>query len=333
MTHANAPLTPEGRRRLAVLVVDRGWALRRAAEQFQCSPATAKRWADRYRAGLPLTDRSSRPLTSPTRLPRKTERRIVSLRFTSRWGPHRIAYHLRLHRSTVGRVLARYRMPKLANIDQSTGLPVRKPKPKRYEVAAPGQLVHVDVKKQGRIPDGGGWRVHGRGSTQDRRAGVARDKVARAGAAGSRGYRYLHHAVDDYSRVAYSEILDDERKETAAAFWERANAFFTALGVTVTAVMTDNGACYRSHVFAAALGEGVKHKWTKPYRPQTNGKVERFNRTLAAEWAYATVYDNEAARTAAYEAWLHHYNHHRPHTGIGGKTPSARVHNLTGKYS
>ncbi|MDK9302765.1 IS481 family transposase, partial [Propionibacterium freudenreichii] len=212
------------------------------------------------------------------------------------------------------------------------GLPVRRPKPKRYEVAAPGQLVHVDIKKQGRIPDGGGWRAHGRGSMQDRHAGVARDKAARAGAAGSRGYRYLHHAVDDHSRIAYSEILDDERKETAAGFWTRANAFFAGLGVTVTAVMTDNGSCYRSGAFADALGDHVKHKWTRPYRPQTNGKVERFNRTLAVEWAYAKPYASEAERAAAYETWLHHYNHHRPHTGIGGQTPSARVHNVTGKY-
>ncbi|HHU37901.1 MAG TPA: IS481 family transposase [Propionibacterium sp.] len=333
MSHANAPLTPEGRRRLVGLVVDEGWSLRRAAERFQCSPATAKRWVDRSRAGEPLTDRSSKPGSSPNRLPRKTEHRIVGLRFTRRWGPHQIAYHLGLHRSTVGRVLERYRMPKLVNIDQATGLPVRKPQPKRYEAAVPGELVHVDVKKQGRIPNGGGWRAHGRGSIQDRAAGVARDKAARAGAAGSRGYRFLHHAVDDYSRVAYSEILDDERKETAAGFWTRASAFFADLGVKITAVMTDNGACYRSHAFAAALGETVKHKRTRPYRPQTNGKVERFNRTLAAEWAYASTYANEAERAAAYETWLHHYNHHRPHTGIDGQTPSARVHNVTGKYS
>ncbi len=163
---------------------------------------------------------------------------------------------------------------------------------------------------------------------QDRASGVVRDRVARAGAAGSRGYRYLHHAVDDFSRVAYSEILDDERKETAAGFWSRANSFFASIGVTVTAVMTDNGSCYRSQAFADALGATtIKHKWTKPYRPQTNGKVGRFNRTLAAEWAYAATYANEAERSAAYESWLHHYNHHRPHTGIGGKTPSERVHN------
>jgi len=332
MTHANAPLTPEGRRRLALLITRDGWSLRRAAERCQCSPATAKRWVDRYRAGLPLTDRDSRPHSSPTQLPRRTERRIVALRFTRRWGPHRIAYHLGLHRSTVGRVLSRYAMPLLSHVDQSTGLPVRKTKPRRYEVSTPGQRVHVDIKKQGRIPDGGGWRVHERGSAQDRTAGVARGRATRAGAAGSRGYRYLHHAVDDHSRVAYSEILDDERKETAAGFWKRANAFFTSLGVTVTAVMTDNGACYRSHAFAAALGENIKHKWTRPYRPQTNGKVERFNRTLATEWAYARPYTSETERTAAYETWLHHYNHHRPHTGIAGQTPATRVHNVTGKY-
>lgn len=196
-------------------------------------------WVDRYRARTPLVDRSPSVSNLGHRPPRKTEHRIVALRFTRRWGPHRIAYHLHLARATVGRVLARYGMPKLANIDQATGLPVRRPKPKRYEVAAPGQLVHVDIKKQGRILDGGGWRAHGRGSTQDRAAGSVRDKAARQGAAGSRGYRYLHHAVDDHSRVAYSEILDDERKETAAGFWVRANAFDL---VTVTAVMTDNGA-------------------------------------------------------------------------------------------
>src|SRR5699024_7674082 len=169
-------------------------------------------------------------------------------------------------------------------------------------------------------------------STQDRKAGSARDRAARAGAAGSRGYQYLHHAVDDYSRVAYSEILHDERKETAAGFWQRANTFFADIGVTVTAVLTDNGACYRSHAFAAALGS-IKHKRTKPYRPQTNGKVERFNRTLATEWAYATTYHNDQARAPTYQDWIHHYNRHRPHTGIDGQTPSTRVHNLPGKYS
>ncbi|TQM19565.1 IS481 family transposase [Microcella putealis] len=320
MTHANAPFTPEGRVRLARLIVDQGWSVRRAAERFQCSPATASRWASRYRAGLPLTDRSSRPHRQPSRSPQRLERRIVALRFTRRWGPHRIGYHLGVARSTVGRVLARYRMPLLHHLDQATGLPVRKPKPIRYELAAPGQLVHVDIKKLGRIPNGGGHRMLGRtiGNRNNKKKG--------------RGYAFLHHAVDDHSRLAYSEELPDERKETAAGFWRRAEAFFAEHGITVTAVMTDNGACYRSRDFAAALGP-IQHRWTRPYRPQTNGKVERFNRTLAAEWAYAATYSSDEARSATYADWLHHYNHHRPHTGIGGLTPSARVHNLTRKNS
>lgn len=259
MTHANAPFAPEGRLRLARLVVEQGWSARRAAERFQCSPGTAAKWAARYRAGEPMTDRSSRPRRSPTRSPARLERRIIALRFTRRWGPHRIGYHLGIHRSTVARVLARYRMPRLSHVDQATGLPVRKPHPARYEKALPGQLVHVDIKKLGRIPDGGGHRKLGRAAgNRDRRNGV--------------GYAFLHHAVDDCSRLAYSEILADERRETAAGFWLRARRFFASAGVEVVAVMTDNGACYRSKAFAAALGD-TKHLRTRPYRPQTNGKV------------------------------------------------------------
>jgi transposase InsO family protein len=320
VTHANAPFAPEGRLRLAKLIVEQGWSGRRAAERFQCSPATAAKWAGRYRSGLPMTDRSSRPHRCPARLARRVEHRIVALRFVRRWGPHRIGYHLGLNRSTVERVLARYRMPKLVYLDQATGLPARRPKPVRYERATPGELVHVDIKKQGRIPDGGGHRKLGRtlGNHNNKQQG--------------RGYSFLHHAVDDHSRLAYSEILGDERQETAAAFWHRANAFFANAGITVQAVMTDNGSCYRSRTFAAALG-AVEHLWTRPYRPQTNGKVERFNRTLAQEWAYAHTYLTDEARAATYPAWLHHYNHHRPHTGIRGQRPSDRVHNLTGNYS
>jgi transposase InsO family protein len=332
VTHVNAPLTPLGRLRLASLIVVDGWTIRRAAERFQVSPATAAKWAARLRAGHPLEDRSARPHRSPSQLPRRLEHRIIALRFTRRWGPHRIGYHLHLNRSTVERVLARYRMPKLVYLDQATGLPVRRTKPVRYEKAAPGELVHVDIKKQGRIPDGGGWHAHGRGSAQDRQAGAARDRAARRGASASRGYSFHHHAVDDHSRLAYSEILGDEKKETAAGFWVRANAFFNSVGITVTAVMTDNGSCYRSRVFAAALGE-ITHVWTRPYRPQTNGKVERFNRTLAEEWAYAKTYLSDEARAAEYPGWVHHYNHHRPHTGIGGQVPAERVHNLTRNYS
>jgi len=320
MTHPNAPLTPEGRRRLAVLVVEEGWTQRRAAERFQCSPATVSRWTRRYRAGEPLTDRSSRPRHSPARLSRRTERRIVALRVTRRWGPHRIGYHLGLARSTVGRVLVRYRLPLLAHLDRATGRPVRRPAPLRYEAGRPGELVHVDVKKLGRIPDGGGHRMLGRiiGNRHNKKRG--------------RGYAFLHHAVDDHSRLAYSEILDDERGVTAAGFWTRAQAWFADAGVEVTAVLSDNGPCYRSRAFARALGE-ASHRWTRAYRPQTNGKVERFNRTLVDEWAYARTYLSDEARAATYGAWLHHYNHHRPHTGIGGAVPADRVHNLTGKYN
>lgn len=323
MSHANAPLTPVGRKRLAALIIDQGWPIRRAADRFQVSPATASKWAARYRTGESLEDRSSRPHSSPARLPRRREHRIMSLRFTRRWGPHRISYHLGIPRSTVERVIVRYRMPKLAHVDQATGLPVRKPEIVRYEKSTPGELVHVDIKKLGRIPDGGGHRMLGR---------VAGKKHNTGHGKAGRGYAFLHHAVDDYSRLAYSEILADEKKETAAELWERASAFFTEAGVTVTGVMTDNGFCYRSHAFARALGPDVTHRRTRPYRPQTNGKVERFNRTLATEWAYADTYDSEEARVATYDAWLHHYNHHRSHTGIGGLTPSDRVHNLTRNY-
>ncbi|MGJ1774588.1 IS481 family transposase [Clavibacter sepedonicus] len=320
MTHANAPFTPVGRVRLARLIIEDGWPVRRAAERFQCSPATASRWARRYRAGLPMTDRSSRPHRQPTRTSQRRERRIIALRFTRRWGPHRISYHLRIPRSTVERVLRRYRMPLLTHLDSATGLPVRRSPARRYEHSSPGDLVHVDIKKLGRIPDGGGHRVLGRAA--------GRKNNPRTG----RGYAFLHHAVDDHSRLAYSEILTDERKETAAAFWARANAFFTTAGITVIRVLTDNGSCYRSHAFTEALGT-IAHTRTRPYRPQTNGKVERFNRTLATEWAYAHPYLTDEARAATYPAWLHHYNHHRPHTGIGGLTPAERVHNLTGNYS
>ncbi|MDZ4235871.1 MAG: IS481 family transposase, partial [Dietzia sp.] len=309
MVHANAHLTPRGRLRLARAVVVGGWSLARAGERFQCSQATAKKWADRYRAGQPMTDRSSRPYRSPTKLDRRTERRIVAIRFNRRWGARRIAWHLGLNPATVGRVLARYRMPRLSHLDRNTGLPVRKPKPIRYEAAAPGDIVHVDIKKLGRIPDGGGHRMLGRhAGRRNRRAGT--------------GYSFLHHAVDDCTRLAYSEELDDEQKDTAAGFWIRARAHFAEAGLTVKAVMTDNGSCYRSHDFAAALGEGVRHIRTRPYRPQTNGKVERFNRTLAAEWAYASTYLSNAARSATYADWLEEYNHRRPHTALGGHTPT-----------
>jgi transposase InsO family protein len=303
VSHANAQLTPNGRLRLAQLIVDKGWPLRRAAERWNCSVTTARRWADRYRThGRDgLLDRSSRPHRSPQQTPIRRERRVVGLRVSRRWGPARIAYR----RVTTA-----------------------------YVHDAPGDLIHVDIKKLGRIPAGGGWRFHGRGSSQDRRAGVARNNAARAGAAGSRGYAYIHHAVDDHSRLAYSEIHSDERKETAVGFWRRARAFFAAHGITVRAVLTDNGSCYRSKLWAKTLtAANIKHRRTRPYRPQTNGKVERFNRTLLEEWAYAREYRSEDDRAAAYPAWLHTYNHHRGHTALGGKSPIDLVPNLRGQNS
>jgi transposase InsO family protein len=318
---------------MVALVVNHHWPQRRVAERFNVSPATVNRWVTRHNAGDGFEDHSSRPARCPHQLDRRRERRIIKLRVTHRWGPHRIGYRLGIARSTVGRVLDRYNMPGLACIDQATGLPVRKEPPRRYEKTAPGELVHVDIKKAGVIPDGGGWKMFGRDSDQNRAARRASGAAARAGGKPGRGYRFLHHAIDDYSRVVYSEILDDEKKDTAAGFWNRAVDFFASLGVTVSAVMTDNGACYRSAAFAEALGPDVKHRFTRPYRPQTNGKVERFNRTLMAEWAYARPYLSESHREAVYGQFLDYYNHRRTHTGIGGLSPLDRVHNLTGNYS
>ena len=329
MTHANATLTPAGRLRLAQLVVDHDWTYARAAERFSVSITTARRWALRYRESgrAGMVDRSSRPHRCPNQLPRRTERRIVSLRVTRRWGPARIAYHLGQNPSTVHQVLRRYGCPRLKWTDPATGTRIKTSSrdKRRYEHAAPGDLVHVDIKKLGKIPDGGGWRVHGRGSAQDRSAGATRDRAARSGATPSRGYVYLHHAVDDHSRLAYSEILTDERKETAAGFWQRARAYFAEHGIAVSAVLTDNGSCYRSRLWAATLGQDVKHRRTRPYRPQTNGKVERFNRTLQTEWAYRHAFTSNDERTAALDPWLEYYNNRRRHSALGGQPPISRL--------
>jgi transposase len=339
VSHANACLTANGRLRLAQLIVDKGWPLRRAAERWNCSVTTARRWAKRYRelGRDGLVDRSSRPHTSPRRTTSQRERRVLGLRVSRRWGPARIAYQLGMAVSTVYKILTRFGCPPLTWTDPATGIRIRGPQMSRrvtnaYVHDAPGDLVHIDVKKLGRIPEGGGWRIHGRGSKQDQRVGVARVRAARAGAASSRGYAYIHHAVDDHSRLAYSEIHADERKETAIGFLTRARAFFTAHGITVRAVLTDNGACYRSKAWAKTLvAAGIKHRRTRPYRPQTNGKVERFNRTLLEEWAYAREYRSEAERAAAYPVWLHTYNHHRGHTALNGKSPIQLVTNLRGQ--
>lgn len=333
MSHANAPLTPTGRLRLARCVVVDGWPVRRAAERFGVSPTCAQRWATRYRqlGAAGMGDRSSRPRSCPHRTAVRTERRVIGLRVSRRWGPARIAYHLGLNVSTVHRILTRYACPPLRWTDPATGAPVRAQRRRvvRYEREAPGDLVHVDIKKLGRVPDGGGHRVLGR-------AAGTKNSGAHGRRGGKRqlGYAYLHHAVDDHSRLVYSEILTDETKETTTAFMTRALEHFRACGIAVARVMTDNGSAYRSKDFNALLEtEGVKHKYTRPYRPQTNGKVERFNRILAEEWAYARPYTSEAERVAAYPNFLHHYNHHRGHTALKGASPAARVPNLAGQYS
>jgi transposase InsO family protein len=252
------------------------------------------------------------------------ERRIIKVRVLRRWGPARIGYLLGLHPSTVHRVLTRFGLAKLRWLDRATGRVVR-----RYEHARPGDLVHLDVKKLGKIPDGGGWRVHGRQAADRNRLLTTRVRKNNKAVI---GYHYLHTALDDHSRLAYSELLPDEKKDTAAAFWNRAATYFAGCGITVRRVLTDNGGCYRSIPFAQALGPDIAHKRTRPYRPQTNGKVERFHRTLADEWAYARPYLSDTERCEAYPTWLHTYNHHRSHTALGGRPPASRVPNLSGQY-
>ena len=327
MPHANAPLSELGRLRLARCVVEDGWPVRRAAERFQVSPTTAQRWAERYRAeGRDgMADRSSRPLHQPALTQRRMVRRIVHLRRSKGLGPAMIAGRLGMHASTVHRVLRREGLPRLADTDRATREPIR-----RYEWPRPGDLVHVDIKKLGNIPDGGGARIHGQliGQAHRRDTATTRGK----GYKPVIGYSYVHTAIDDHSRLAYSEVLPDQTGLTAARFWARAFTWFDLRGVTVRRVLTDNGSSYVCQEFREALSAtAVIHKRTRPYRPQTNGKVERFNRTLLAEWAYAKPYRSESARRAALPTWLHIYNHHRPHTSIAGQPPASRVPNLSGQ--
>jgi transposase InsO family protein len=329
MSHRNSPLSELGRLRLARCVVEEGWPLRRAAERFQVAVTTAARWAARYRelGAAGMADRSSRPHRSPNQTPTRTERRIIKVRVIRRWGPHRIGYLLGLHPSTVHRVLTRYGLAKLRWLDRPTGRVIR-----RMTQTSCGELVHVDIKKLGKIPAGGGWRMLGR--TKGNHNAWADRSSGRRSKRGYplRGHHFLHTAIDGYSRLAYSELLPDERKETAAAFWVHANAYFTELGIKVRKVLTDNGSCYRSHAFKEALGD-IEHRRTRPYRPQTNGKVERFHRTLADEWAYARLYTSDAERCEEFPRWLHTYNHHRGHTALGGQPPATRVPNLSGQYN
>jgi len=335
VSHRNAPLSPLGRLRLAQAVVDEGWSLRRAAERFQVSVPTVARWAARYRERHPgrdpleaMADRPSRPRRCPAATPRPLVRKIVHLRAKRGWGPARIAHRLGMHPSTVHRVLRREGMPRLADVDLATRRALRR-QVVRYERDRPGELLHVDVKKLGRIPDGGGHRARGRflGARNSRLTTTLR----RSGHPVI-GYGYVHTAIDDHSRLAYSEVLADEQAATAAAWWRRAVAWFADHGVTVEQVLTDNGSCYRSQAWATACADlAVRHKRTRAYRPQTNGKVERFHRTMLAEWAYVRVYTSERARVTALRRWLHLYNHHRTHTALSGHPPASRVTNLSGQ--
>ncbi|BBX69632.1 hypothetical protein MPSYJ_30930 [Mycolicibacterium psychrotolerans] len=217
-------------------------------------------------------------------------------------------------------------MAKLRWLDRPTGRVIR-----RIQTTGCGELVHIDVKKLGKIPAGGGWRMLGRAVGRANRQADKSSAVMTQYRNPRRGYHFLHTAIDAHSRLAYSELLSDERKETAAAFWRRADAWFTECGITVRKVLTDNGSCYRSHAFRDALGD-IEHRRTRPYRPQTNGKVERFHRTLADEWAYARLYTSDAQRCEQFPIWLHAYNHHRGHTALGGQPPASRVPNLSGQY-
>lgn len=330
MSHANATLTPITRLRLALLVVESGWTYAAAAKMFMVSSRTAKKWADRYRtegtAGM--ADRSSRPRRSPHRTSPEVVRRIVGLRWRHRLGPVQIAGRLGLPASTVHAVLVRCRINRLSHIDRITCEPLR-----RDEHDRPGSLIHVDVTKFGNIPDGGGHRFVGRRQGYRNQAatpGLPRgaDRKPRTGTA------FVHTVIDDHSRVAYVEICADEKAATAVGVLRRAVAWFADHGVAVERVLSDNGSCYRSHAWRDACAElGISHKRTRPYRPQTNGKIERFHRTLADGWAYRRLYTSEAQRRAALPAWLHFYNHHRAHSAIGGRPPVTRLTNVPGHHS
>jgi transposase InsO family protein len=321
--HANAPLTKEGRRRLCERV-DGGRARAHVAAEAgisrQCLSKWHSRWLAEGEAGL--EDRSSRPGASPNKISDELADRIEQIRRDRKLGPARIGAELRaegvaISPSGVHRVLERLGISRLRDLDRPTGERLRA---QRYERERPGELVHVDVKKLGKIRDGGGWRVHGRGSDQDK----ANPKAGRV------GYDYVHVAVDDRSRLAFVEVLADEKGATCAGFLTRAGAFFASYGIAIERVMSDNAFAYRkSTAFRDAVSAlGAEQRFIKPHCPWTNGKAERFNQTLAFEWAYATAFDSSQQRVDTLAAWLHGYNHHRPHAALGGKPPISRVTNV-----
>jgi transposase InsO family protein len=320
--HANAALSWTGRRRLCELVVEQGWTVAAAAQAVGVSVRCARKWVGRYRlegvAGL--RDRSSAPRCVANRTAPERVEVIIKLR-RLRFTAAEIAETLRMALSTVSGILSRIGLGKLGRI----GLE----QPVRYERSRPGELVHIDVKKLGRIVGGAGKRIGGKGhspynSEYTDAAGRVRNTV---------GWEFVHVAVDDYSRLAYAEVLKDEKAATASGFLQRAIAFYRQHGIEVERVLTDNGSCYRAALHALACRrQGIRHLRTRPYRPQTNGKAERFIRTLLQGWAYGAIYRSSIERTQALDGWLWHYNHRRRHSALGHQPPVTRT-NLLGFYS
>ena len=318
MPHGNARTSPYGR----LLIVQRhqaGWPQAHIAKAMGISRKCVKTWVDRYAAEgeAGLVDRSSRPHSMPTRTSPGVEARVVELRRRERHGQDWLAAELGMSPRTVSRILRRHQVPYLHQCDPITGEVIRASKVTavRYERSRPGELVHVDVKKLGRIPDGGGWKSHGRGKGNRHR----RQKI---------GFDYVHSMVDDHTRLAYSEVLPDEKGATCASFILRAAAAFAARGIPhIEEVITDNHMSYKlSYDVRDAVDVlGAKHLFIKPHCPWQNGKVERFNRTLAIEWAYRQPFTSNAARTAALATWLEHYNTHRRHSALGGQPPVSRL--------
>jgi len=319
--HANAALSWSGRRELARRVVDEGWTLRAAAEAAGVSVRCARKWVGRYRAGdRQLRDRSSAPRRVANRTAADRVAVIVLLR-QLRMTAAEIAETLAMPLSTVSVVLKRHGMGRLGRI----GLE----QPIRYERSRPGELVHIDVKKLGRIQGGAGKRVRGGGLNHYQPTFTDKDGHRRT----TVGWEYVHVAIDDHSRLAYAEVLPDEKAATAIAFLNRALAFFARYGIVVERVLTDNGSAYRATIHALACRAlGIRHLRTRPRRPQTNGKAERFIRTMLAGWAYGAIYASSSERTAALDGWLWHYNHRRRHSALGHQPPASRT-NLLGSYS
>jgi transposase InsO family protein len=314
--HRTARLNVFGRRLLADRVLNEGWSVATAARAQGVSRSTGHKWVRRFRAeGLAgLADRSSRPHRSPRATPAVEVSRIVAARQELRWGPDRLGPLLGHPPSTIAAVLRRSGQPRLADLDRPTGIPVR-----RYEVCHPGALVHQDHKKLGRISDGGGHRLLGR-STETR---IRRQYL---------GYDHFEVIVDDRSRRALVVQVPDETGASAARALQLALSTFAAEGIEVERVLTDNGLAYRSNAYRDAL-DGRRHSRTRPYRPQTNGKAERFIGTLLTEWAYGRLYASNDERLAALPAWVDFYNQRRPHTALGGLSPVAVVNNVIGDHT